>query len=357
MIILLNARITDARILNYRHQNGLHFPTDNRLDVFKYCLSSYFIMDPLVTKYYIYVDVANEYLNRFDELKQFIYDTFPKEKLVVKWKRNDTVPEWQNVCREIDTEEDKIIWLACNDDHIFMDSSLDVVADGIELMKADGDPMSTIYYSHFPENIKLARYYNAELTESKNYVKYLWNRFDSIQIIKTDRLKAYWMNFNDNGGVWHRSDEMVFFRDMTSLFYTPTKEIVRHFDGYGHVGDFSNITPSLCIPSGFFENQIKIRYGYEGHIDGVTSLNPSSPTLFSIDPNGVDYRWNIEDIPLFWKEKIESIEKNPDIDQDHLDFLRNHAILATTQMCQSSYNIMYTENPPTEWFENHMIKK
>jgi len=358
MILLLNTKITDKRIMNYRHQVASHFPSNNRIDVFKYCLASYAAMDPLISKYVFFIDIADEFKDRYDELNEYILNLFPKDKLIIKWKRNDYVREWVSVCSMLDSIDDDLIWLSCNDDHIFMDNSLDLVEDGLRLLSEDSDPMATIYYSHFPENIKLAKHYNAELIESGNFVKYTWNRFDAIQIIKKARLKTYWIDFPDSNHIWHRPDEMVFTRYLPSTFYTPTKEIVRHFDGYGHVGNFSNVTPSLCIPEGFFNSDIKIRYGFDGHLDGWVSLNPGSVNLFSIDPNGSDYRWCISDIPLFWQSRISEIQSNEDgIDKNQLIERRNHYFIESTKMCPWAYDIHFNEsdNPPVEWLKKHFL--
>ena len=341
--------------MNYRNQVGNHYPNDNRVDIFKYCLASYAAMDPLVSKYVLYVELAPEFSHRFEELKNYIIGLFPAEKLVLTWKRNDSISEWVTVCSFIDTINDDIIWLSCNDDHIFYDNNLDIVEDAIKILEEDGDPLATVYYSHFPESIKLAKHLGANLVEGGNFVKYHWSRFDAIQIIKKDRLKAYWIGFEDDGRVWHRPDEMVFTRTMNSSFYTPTKEIVRHFDGYGHVGNFSNITPSLCIPSGFFDDNIKIKYGYDGHLDGWVSLNPDSHNLYSIDPNGTDYRWCMEDIPLFWKSRISEIDKNEIADEDKLKERRNEYYVESTKMCPWAYDISFIEIPPVEWLKKHFL--
>lgn len=357
MILLLNVKITDKRLLNYRHQVSSHFPFDNRVDVFKYCLASYAAMDSIVSKYVFFIEISEEFKDRYEELNDYIIDLFPSGKLMLEWKRNDYVRDWVKVCSLLDSVDDDLIWLACNDDHIFMDSTLDVVKDGLDLLSKDQDPMATVYYSHFPENIKLAKHYNAELVEGDNFVKYTWNRFDAIQIIKKARLKTYWIDFLDSDHIWHRPDEMVFSRFLPSTFYTPTKEIVRHFDGYGHVGNFSNITPPLCIPERFFDSDIKIRYGYDGHLDGWVSINSASSNLFSIDPNGSDYRWCLSDIPLFWKSRISEIESNTDIDENYLRERRNSYYVESTKMCPWAYDIHFggEDNPPIEWLKKHFI--
>jgi hypothetical protein len=191
MILLLNTKITDNRIMNYRHQVGSHYPNNNRVDVFKYCLASYAAMDPLISKYVFFIELSPEFADRAEELKLFVEETFSSNKLILSWTRNDSISEWVNVCSLVDTIDDNIIWLACNDDHIFIDNNLDIVKDAIDVLAKDPDPMATVYYSHFPESIKLANHLGAKLDNNGNFVKYNWSRFDAIQIIKNERLKIF----------------------------------------------------------------------------------------------------------------------------------------------------------------------
>lgn len=357
MIVLLNTLITSNRLNQYRQNIGSHFPIHNRLDIFKYCIASYVAMDPLISKYVLFVNLSDEFKPYQEELNQFIIDTIPVEKLILEWRQLNYIHEWVDVCSLIDTFDDEMIWLACNDDHIFIDSNLDTVKDGLNILKQDPDPMATIYYSHFPEIIKMAKHCNAKLVDGGNYVNFTWSRFDSIQIIKQDRLKKYWIDFDGDSRLWYRSDDMLYMRSIPSSFYAPTKEIVRHFDGYGHVGNFTNITPSLCIPPGFFSSSLKIRYGFDGHENGWTSLNPMAPTLYSIDPNGSDYRWCVSDIPLFWLPKISEIKYSNNIDDTALINSRNLYFLESTKTCPWAYDIQFTDDDisPMEWHASHFL--
>ena len=54
----------------------------------------------------------------------------------------------------------------------------------------------------------------------------------------------------------------------------PFKELFRHFDGYWHQSISNNQCPAIDIPPGFFENDIKVRYGYDDYKEGWVNINP-----------------------------------------------------------------------------------
>jgi hypothetical protein len=98
----------------------------------------------------------------------------------------------------------------------------------------------------------------------------------------------------------------------------PYKEIARHFDGYFHQGITNNQVPSLDIPEGFFNNNIKIRYGYDDRKEGWVNINPKSEYYYAFDKSGTDYKFTLEELPLFWKHRISEIDINPNIDEEEL---------------------------------------
>jgi hypothetical protein len=83
-----------------------------------------------------------------------------------------------------------------------------------------------------------------------------------------------------------------------------------------HQNISNNVCPSLDIPSGFFESNIKIRYGYDDRKEGWVNINPKGESYYAYDSSGVDYMLTLEDIPLVWKNKITTIDINPDISEE-----------------------------------------
>ena len=98
----------------------------------------------------------------------------------------------------------------------------------------------------------------------------------------------------------------------------PYKELFRHFDGYFHQFISCNQCPSLDIPPGFFENDIKIRYGYDDYKEGWVNINPKNPNYYAHDKSGIDYKFTLQDLPLVWKSRISTIDSNPSIDEEEM---------------------------------------
>ena len=92
--------------------------------------------------------------------------------------------------------------------------------------------------------------------------------------------------------------------------------MVRHYDGYAHAHPpcRNDKCPVLRIPPGFFKNDVKIRYGYEENKENWVNINPLKKDYTTCNPNGTDYKVDIKNIPLFWKDKISEIDINPDFD-------------------------------------------
>jgi len=107
----------------------------------------------------------------------------------------------------------------------------------------------------------------------------------------------------------------------------PYKEIFRHFDGYYHQYITNNQCPALDIPPGFFENDIKIRYGYDNYIEGWININPKNPNYYAYDKSGTDYKFTLEDLPLVWKSRISVVDSNPDINEEEMIQYRLKSIL------------------------------
>lgn len=356
MIVLVNVKITDHRLINYKNGIRPGYPSFNRLDVFKYTLSSYSSMSECVSKFILYIELSHEFINNKTDLEKFIYDILPKDKLIIKWYRNNYISDWRSVYEEISKIDDDLIWLACNDDHVFLDNSLDLLKDGLNILQNDCDDLSSIYYSHWSEGIRIANHFNGELDSNGNFVKFPWGIYDGILIIKKKRFYKYWFEYNDDGRLWFKPDYFYNIRPpMIGNFYVPTKEIVRHFDGYGHVGNFANIVPALTIPSGFFEKNIQIKYGYPYRINNCININPKISNLYSVDPDGTDYKWSLVDIPLFWKNRISNIDINPDINYDDLNDYRNFHLLSMAKCCNKSYCIQFLSLPPIEWINKHLL--
>ena len=354
MILLFNVKIT-SQGLSYYHRSPW-LPQYDRMDIFKYCLASYTALLPLLSKCLFYIQVEPEFEHRRAELEEYIYTIFPKDQLELNWHRINYTRDWRKLSEQFDDND--LIWFAGNDDHIFIDYDLDVVRAGIKVLNEDPDPYSVIYYSHWPEQMRLSLHHNGELTKDKNYIKFTWRTFDAIRIMKGARFKRYWQD-NDYG------DEVVFRTDtlwhkgyqLTGPVYAPTRELVRHYDGSSHVSPhIINVAPPLVIPPGFFDNKIHVRVGYNDHLNDWVNLNPTAQWLYAANPIGADYRWHPDDIPLFWQDKIAEIDYEPNYDPLPMRQARDAAFLAMTRVPMHCYSTDFdhTGAAPAEWFSNHL---
>jgi hypothetical protein len=77
----------------------------------------------------------------------------------------------------------------------------------------------------------------------------------------------------------------------------------------------------------YFENDIKIRYGYDDYKKGWVNINPKNPNYYAYDKSGTDYKFTLQDLPLAWKNKISVIDSNPNIDEDEMLQYRLKSIL------------------------------
>jgi hypothetical protein len=204
--------------------------------------------------------------------------------------------------------------------------------------------------------------YNGQLTEDRNYIKFDWRTFDAIRILKGRRFKQYWRDNEFGETLIYRTDHLFHSGyQLTGPVYAPTRELVRHFDGYSHIcpGNpqaIANTAPPLFIPPGFFEGTMKIRIGYGNRDPRWTNLNPQSANLYANTPDGTDYRWVEADIPLFWRDRIEQIDIAPDYDVDEMNKARDRAFLNISRVPMTCYNINFTDEKtsPLDWFSNHL---
>jgi hypothetical protein len=309
MILLINVIITNHRKHGF-HYNRYGLPGSNRLDIFKYSLASLAILD--WSKVIIYCHLDNPYKPRWIELESWIHQLFSNAK--VYNYRNWLTKHWRDAYyRDLSSENDRFIWFMGNDDHIFLDYNLDMVKKIIELMGNDPSPDISCYFSHWPEII---RYSGEKPHYAGDTAWFMWNNHDAIQIITKEVFHRWWFNWDWGQRNVTRSDFMKFTINYPLKCYVPFRELVRHFDGYSHALHAPDLCPPLAIPSGFFDKNMKIAYchptglepnrKYKGET-GWIDMNPLRPYR-TVAANGVDYRYTLADMPLFWRGRVSTIE-------------------------------------------------
>ncbi len=348
MILLCNTFITESPApLSGRIQGGWaqtpkyrkNLNQFSNLDIFKYSLASLAVAYPW-SKVILKIELDKIYENKREELNNFIKKEFKNFQLELSWKRNEYQQDWINTYQNLN---DELIWFYCNHDHIFFDSNTEYLKELVDEMRTQTN--CSLQFSHWPENIRTAKLggcsppmdpktYNTH----QNHLSVNNNNFDSIQIITKDLYYEWWCTGDFNNVKLPRPDYFgIGLAEIKSIpnhkLIIPLKEICRHFDGYQHIplhlgGPIDNSQcPAIDIPIGFFEDNIKIRYGYNDYKKGWTNINPKNDYYYAFNKLGTDYKFTLKDLPLVWKDKISNIDINPKLKEEELIQYRLKSVL------------------------------
>jgi hypothetical protein len=318
MILFCNTFITESKPFGKGNVVRNNLKSFNNLDIFKYSLTSLAIAYDW-SKVILKISLDDCYKHKQDELEQFIQSNFSQFNLVLEWQRNEYQNDWK---RDYKLLDNNLIWYYCNHDHIFLDSSKDYLAELVNIMK--DEELCSLQFSHFPENIRTAKS-NPKYTIHNNHISFESTNFDSIQIITKELYHRWWFEGEFNHIKLGRPDffgiGLAEIKPMpTHKLIVPLKEICRHFDGYQHIQPIidNNQCPAIDIPAGFFENNIKIRYGYDDYKEGWTNINPKNEYYYAYNKTGTDYKFTLFDLPLIWKDKVSVVDSNPNIDEEEM---------------------------------------
>ena len=355
MVLLFNVFLTSSKANQFVIYDRGNLPDHSKIEITKYSLSS-------LAKAYDWKRVIinieldpNHYTEQDNlDLKNYVLKEFEDIDIIYSGKRNELQSEWQKTYDDINSD---LIFYLGNHDHIFMDSSNDYLKSLTNL--ANKHKYTTIITSHYPENIRWAKSGYIELNENfprkynrgyelkDNYIKHEGICIDSLNIIT----KALYYNWFFKGK-WDNTEKIIrlprtdgiggesllTIREKLGIplpeqkIIIPYKEQLRHFDGYMHQKIGNNICPAICIPNGFFDRNIKIRYGYEDYKQNWVNINPLKENYYAYNLDGVDYKFTLKDIPLFWKNRISKIDINNDLNEE-LDI--QHHLYSIIQMIYS----------------------
>jgi len=301
-----------------------------------YSFASYEPLMPLVEKVYFHLELAGGFdtPEHREIMSAWLSSIFPADKLELHWQRVLGIDQWRAFRDKIAGIDYRSIYCQGNDDHVFLGTEIDTFARGLSIIEADDQSNTIFMTSHWPEYIHNSHALGGKLIESQDFAYHEANNVDSIVVLKREHFEWYCLqDVNPNlrnyqGGPlnriedWHPVNGGPVF-PLTRI-YTPVIEQFRHYDGYSHVNMPPYPIAPLEIPPGFFEVDIKIKYGYDQRFDGYVNINPSKTQLKTIDPsNGTDYHWCLSDIPLFWRDRISEIDAPDDIDRQALVVARN----------------------------------
>jgi hypothetical protein len=363
MILFINVFITKAFATSYDRGR---WDMQDRLDVFKYSLASMSVIP--WSKVIIYCELDGCYQHRRDELDQYIESLFGKCSNYPN--RIDKHSKWKEAMQEVfAVPGDDLVWFSCNDDHIFIDYNLDVLEAIQQRMKeliAGGTENVASYISHWPEMLCHANYGHQYpiLEQRREFFEVDWVNIDSIQILSKSVLRHWWFSHeygddvflirSDGNLIGKGPDYIHINQDLSLRTLIPLREQARHFDGYcrpymlGGSADINRCTP-LFVPPGFFENKIAISYCQNNRKDSSVHVNPVLANYSTVDENGADCKWMIEDMPMFWVPRLADIDFGPEIDRGILIAARNKAVQL---IANSERSFLACSSPvPMEWLE------
>jgi hypothetical protein len=348
MIIWVNCKITDVPL----NSSPLRFNLrkESRFDIARYTFASYAALDSLTSKIIFNLELGNEFLNRKEEMENWIKSLFPPEKLSISWYRCNNLTQWKEVQTVINNINDDLLYLAGNDDHVFFDNSLDLYKKGLNILDNDPDEDTALVNCHYPESLREAlNHPEHQLTDCKNFVSIIHRHSIGIVVIKKALYNRFLSKVTDPDKIMFRMDDWQI--DGYTKIFIPTKEISKHFDGYSHVNIDPNVCPPLEIPPGFFEKNVTIRYGFDDYDPECVNINPLSTNLHAIDPNGADYKFCLNDIPIFWRPFIKRIVIATELDSQKMFKARNQHYIDLSSPVFFGKKIEI----PQVWIENHLV--
>jgi hypothetical protein len=358
MIVWFNCKISDIRP---NPQPRYHLRNDNRFDIARYSFASFVPLLPLISKIVFNLEMADGHAHQQAEMEEWLRKIFPEDKLIINWYRCNNIAQWREMQALFNEIDDDLIFPAGNEDHIFMDSDIEIFRRGNIIINHDNTTAASLMTSHWPENIRAAHHYQGPIMGSVNlsWVHYSIGCNDAIRVMKKGFFNWYIDQVKDPNMFVFRTEHWNAITLPENLMYVPTKEQFRHFDGYAHVNIGPDYAPPLEIPLGFFESGIVIKYGFTDRDPNCVNINPLADTLYAADGMGTDYKWCLEDIPAFWKPYIKEIIVAPDINEAEMKEARDINLLTMSRLHFDwpHFGIKFDKSntPPVEWLNPHML--
>lgn len=316
-----SCRIADARLgqiyLALRSQDTAYRHAA-KLDIVKYTLLSY--LDVPWDEVYLRVECEDE--DDRADFFAFARKHFPFAHVVNE--RSATAREYHAALLPLRRHGNPWVFYCPNNDHPMVGDPhafgpLLTLAEEVEA--AYPGHVVGVQYSHFTESqmamepdrrnwlYSVAVHGSVGETEHANVVRQ--DRFvcDSIIIYRLDALIEMFATAT-HAGRCIRLEETghLYTTRFRQVLVVPKRELCRHYDGYMHVG---LPTAPLFIPDGFFDAAIRIRYGFADRKPGYVNVNPYE--TYSFDGGAADVRSLLSELPVFWRDRIASVEIDPDM--------------------------------------------
>lgn len=334
MILYFDVYIIDSPALshvvhsiNYIRNGNSIYKMPRKLDIAKYSLSSYKIFP--WSKVIIKFDVAKE--EDREPFLKYAREIFPDAEIIDH--RSDNQKEYCKTINEICELDDEWIFFTPNNDHPMMTNDINHVYKMIDKANEYKNKYKfiSIIFTMVSAccNIKVSEYLkDAKILENSDSCLVVVKPngyFMSGLILHKDLLKYIFCSHDlGDARITRLEDIQNFFTIQDQVVISPKKEICAHFDGYSNTfGTDNQITedqvPPLFIPLGFFENNIKISYGYDKYREGWVNINPAKKYFsFRNKKDITDLKIGIDDIPLFWRNRISELDVNPSVNMEYM---------------------------------------
>jgi len=375
MILYMDVYITDTPLfknlydeLTELRSKAKIWNMPSKIDITLYTLASYALYpwSSVLIKY----ELEDE--ARYDYFESEIRKIFPNAVLVRG--RSDSQEKYQESIKMLEKMSDEWIFYCGNNDHPFVFEGLGILGKCFEKAKEMKKRYRfvSVWYSHILEGagilskdnhfrkiLNVNNICDSEVLYEDEYLivtKRDRSFTQSTQIVHMDLFRHWFSSTDLSGKKVRRADDLVdLVKTEAQILILPKKRICEHFDGYGNLNsrvgfEVDTVVPPLFLPPGFFEKDVKIAYGYEDYREGWVNVNPlKGKYAFQDSANGTDMKIRLEDLPMFWKERISKIDINPDADRQKLDLAgkRNLALLSNPwpKSALSSYITKFVISP------------
>jgi hypothetical protein len=295
---------------NYRYQE--------KIDIVKYTLLSY----SKINWEQVIIRFECQDQSKNTEFTNFCKNLFPNA--FIENVRSDSAKKYINAFKNIKNQNNPWIFFSPNNDHVNLERNNEytsIIKDAEFAEKKFPGYNVSILYSHYSEAMNsyspkksLWGYYGGNLQkkiyETDNALFILNSRLmcDSIKIFRLNFLLSLFENQDEKKRIIRLEDTNYYLNeDIKEIQIVPKIELCRHYDGYQLL--FFD-PPPLFIPPGFFENDVKIRFMMDGYDANFVNINPFEEYVFN--GGNADLKILLEDLPVFWKERVTAIIKKPD---------------------------------------------
>ncbi len=312
------------------------FRTQSKVDICRYSLASLATIpwtDAIVN---IELDDAytpDEQARVLDEARALLPNA------TVSGRRVSTRRGWIELWEAIRAKHpDGWVYFCPNHDHVYMASDPSILGQYVDFARQVREVtknVTRVCVSHQLENLLALRegspirnmfLLGGEIVaERPDFVVarrafYAW---DSYYVAHVDDLLAYFFGSLQEGYCPRGEDCYPYpFPNVGNLALIPKRRLCDHYDGYPHVFAhqvflkrygyrFIDRIPPLFIPPGFFERDVKLRYGHAERRPGWVQVSPTRSPASFLSPDGADLCCEYHQIPHFWLDRISATDVHP----------------------------------------------